>query len=76
MLKIIVDESKCDGCYLCVEGCPDEILELGPQDKAIVVAQDSCLACRNCEHLCPRQAIVVELPNWVDTQWDKQVVVA
>ncbi len=51
-----IDESKCDGCGSCVDGCPSEVLEL-KDDKAIVANPDDCTECELCVDECPNNAI-------------------
>jgi len=55
---IIVHNEKCDGCGLCVEVCPKEILEvkgsaIGVKDGAL----ESCSLCRLCEQACLNSGI-------------------
>ena len=60
MAKILVDESKCVGCGLCVNNC-SECFELN--DEGIAVVKNS--ECDNCDlqeiaSQCPVEAITVE----------------
>jgi NAD-dependent dihydropyrimidine dehydrogenase PreA subunit len=49
----------CVGCGLCVEVCPQGVLEL--EDKRVVVARrDACMECGACMTNCPAQALWVE----------------
>lgn len=65
MLKILVDEKKCTGCSLCVEGCFVPCLALDEaRKKAVVVDVSGCLVCRTCEGVCPRKAITVVFTDW------------
>jgi ferredoxin len=60
MAKIIIDESTCVGCGLCVNSCPDcfEMVESG-------VAKVKAHKCSSCDihevaSQCPVNAITVE----------------
>ena len=60
MAKIVVDESKCVGCGLCVNNCPD-CFELNDEGIAIVKNSES----NNCDlkdtaTQCPVEAITIE----------------
>lgn len=59
MIKPIVDESKCEGCKLCVDVCPIQIFEMDDNNKAKVI-KDGCIGCKSCEIQCPHGAIVIE----------------
>jgi MinD superfamily P-loop ATPase len=56
----IFDESKCDGCGLCVSACKCGILVM-KNDKVKVVRPPTCSNCTNycnaCELVCPTGAI-------------------
>jgi len=52
----IIDESRCDGCGLCVELCSTGALALR-DGKAVVVNPGACLYEGVCEDICPRGAI-------------------
>ena len=68
---LIVDTDRCDGCGRCVEVCPNDILELAPDDygKTVVRVKDEfvnsigyiCPACKRrderCESVCEHAAI-------------------
>jgi NAD-dependent dihydropyrimidine dehydrogenase PreA subunit len=65
MLRIKIDEKKCTGCALCVEGCFVPCLAMDEsRKKAVVVDPDGCLVCRTCEDVCPLKAITVEFAEW------------
>ncbi len=59
MAKVVVDESTCVGCGLCVSACPD-VFELNDKGIAKVLAQ-SCASCNLNEVVeqCPVNAIKV-----------------
>jgi NAD-dependent dihydropyrimidine dehydrogenase PreA subunit len=51
-----IDPKKCDGCNLCVQVCPNHVLEL--RNKIAVVAHpQKCDYSGFCEQICPHQAI-------------------
>ena len=54
---MIVDESKCIGCELCVEICPINAFIV--KNNKAVVNPDNCLECCACEFGCPVEAIKV-----------------
>lgn len=52
----IIDSDECIGCGICVEACPQEVLEV-VDGVAEVVKEDACIACGDCEEECPMGAI-------------------
>ncbi len=63
MVKVTVDNNKCDGDGTCVSVCPVAVFEIqniNNQPKAVPVNNDACIVCRACEIQCPTQAIVVK----------------
>lgn len=69
-----VDTSKCIGCRLCAHTCPKQIIQMLPQEAAVVVmcsnrqkgaearkaCKNACIACKKCEKECPSGAITVK----------------
>ncbi len=55
-MKIIVDEELCVGCGICVEMCPEDVLEL-KDDICVVVNPDNCIECEACQVNCEYDAI-------------------
>ena len=60
--KVIVNESWCKGCEICVEVCPKDVLIM-ENFVAKVAKIEDCTGCLLCEQLCPDFAIVVETPD-------------
>ena len=55
MAHPVIDADECIACGVCVDDCPQGVLEL--QDVATVVDEDSCIACGVCQDNCPAGAI-------------------
>lgn len=51
-----VDSSACNACGDCLDVCPKDALEFGPDGKAII-DQTKCNQCGNCLTICPQNAI-------------------
>lgn len=65
--EIIFDTEQCDGCKLCIEFCPKEILKTDDNKfnsrmlhYAIVIAPEECVGCRQCERLCPTASVFIK----------------
>lgn len=53
---IVIDESKCNGCGLCVEACHEGALAI-VNGKAKMVREDYCDGLGDCLPACPQDAI-------------------
>lgn len=67
MPKIIVDEHYCKGCGLCVNICPQGIVELDVEKITVkgyhpakLTDETKCTGCCSCAMVCPDVAITVE----------------
>ncbi|UCE13327.1 MAG: 4Fe-4S binding protein [Candidatus Heimdallarchaeota archaeon] len=63
---VIILPEQCDGCELCVEFCPTDVLEIDMEaynsrmlHPAIAVKPDECVGCQQCERICPSVSIFV-----------------
>ncbi|MHA2297333.1 MAG: 4Fe-4S dicluster domain-containing protein [Candidatus Hodarchaeales archaeon] len=75
--KIIIDESRCKSCSLCVEICPKDVLALSTDhfsengyNPSRAIAPEKCIACYKCENTCPDFAIYILRGN--KTQEDRK----
>ena len=63
--KITIDINRCKGCYLCIEACPKNIIEVGDRLNALgcypaqQIEGGECTACALCARVCPDAAIEV-----------------
>jgi NAD-dependent dihydropyrimidine dehydrogenase PreA subunit len=56
MPRPIINEEECSGCGICVDACPEGVIEL-VGDVANAVNDESCTACATCMEECPMGAI-------------------
>ncbi len=63
MGRIVLDRNKCKGCYLCVDVCPNKVLEPDTKVNSIgyypikVNEGKQCIGCAMCARVCPDMAI-------------------
>lgn len=67
MARILVDDTYCKGCSLCIDACPVGIIELDKTKltakgyhPAVLVDASKCTGCMSCALMCPDVAITVE----------------
>ena len=67
MARIAVDTTFCKGCGLCVDVCPQGIMQLNNEiitqkgyHPAVCIDDSLCTGCANCAIMCPDVAITVE----------------
>ncbi len=59
----VVNAEKCDGCGLCVEYCPIEVIFMDPETEKAVKC-DLCGGDPKCVQICPTEALsFISLPN-------------
>lgn len=51
-----INQDKCTGCGVCVEGCPVNAISLN-RGKAII-DMEKCIRCGRCHDICSREAII------------------
>ncbi|NLM49817.1 MAG: 4Fe-4S binding protein [Clostridiaceae bacterium] len=65
MAKIIINQTRCKGCYLCMNFCPKKII--GVSDKLNEAGyypceakdEGKCTGCASCANICPDCAIEI-----------------
>jgi len=63
--KVVIDAERCKGCYLCIEACPKNVIEIsdclnaGGCYPARPSKDGQCTACAFCATVCPDTAIEV-----------------
>ena len=58
--QLVINRNWCKGCSLCVELCPQNVLQLDDAEKAVAARPQDCICCKLCELRCPDLAIEVE----------------
>lgn len=58
MEKVLVNKSRCKGCYLCVDICPKKAISVDEHvnEKGYLpvnVDLSLCIACGSCYRICP-----------------------
>ena len=53
---IVFDENKCTGCKICVQVCPQGVIEM-INEKAVLIDYKSCMECGACRLNCEFDAI-------------------
>jgi len=56
MPRPIINTDDCSACGICVDACPEGVLEI-TGDTAVAVNDDDCTACAACMEECPMGAI-------------------
>ena len=55
-----INYEKCDGCGICVNICPMDVLRMDEEGKKAVIAYpEDCMLCEFCVLDCPTDAITV-----------------
>jgi len=57
--EVTIFGTWCKGCGLCIEFCPQSVLEANGEGRTIVAHPERCTACHWCEAHCPDMAITV-----------------
>ncbi|MEG0642148.1 MAG: 4Fe-4S binding protein [Romboutsia sp.] len=57
--KLVIKESWCKKCGICIEFCPKKVLDLNTK-SVYLKDEDNCILCGLCELRCPDYAIYIE----------------
>ena len=57
-LKVSLDKSACNGCFVCVDICPMEVF-VREEGKATIAKEKDCIGCKACEIQCPKGCIKI-----------------
>lgn len=64
MSHIVIDETKCKACYLCINECPKKLIQIGTETNSLgnrtvefIDPKKECLGCAMCATRCPDLAI-------------------
>ncbi|MFF2198280.1 4Fe-4S binding protein [Streptomyces sp. NPDC058157] len=55
----LVSAQRCIACDKCVEVCPTDVFERGPDGIPLLARQEDCQTCFQCEANCPVDALFV-----------------
>jgi ferredoxin len=58
MPKLIINAEECSGCGICIDVCPNEVLDL-VDDIAQPINESSCDGCGTCAEECPMGAVEI-----------------
>lgn len=63
MGRIVINRDKCKACYICVESCPNKVIEADEEVNVLgyypakVGKETKCTGCAICARVCPDMAI-------------------
>jgi NAD-dependent dihydropyrimidine dehydrogenase PreA subunit len=58
VVSLELDESRCNGCGMCLAVCPHGVFAL-QNGKACIIDRDACIECGACQSNCPLMAVTV-----------------
>jgi NAD-dependent dihydropyrimidine dehydrogenase PreA subunit len=62
--RLVIDLSLCDGCGVCVDSCPTDVLRMDAEAGKVTIAYaNDCQACYLCQDDCPQHCIAVSFSS-------------
>ena len=58
VVTLQLDQSKCNGCGVCIDVCPQQVFTLAEKVSSIT-DRDACMECGACARNCAQEAIYV-----------------
>jgi len=58
VVTLAYDETKCNGCQLCIMVCPHAVFTI-ENKRAKIIDRDACMECGACAKNCPEEALSV-----------------
>jgi len=58
-VKVKIDETKCNGCKLCILSCPDPNVLKYTESKKVSADESRCKGCGLCAANCPKGALAI-----------------
>ncbi len=55
----VIDNTKCNSCYLCYLYCPDGVI-YKLKDKGVAIDYDFCKGCGICQKICKKGCFSME----------------
>ncbi|MBS7641074.1 MAG: 4Fe-4S dicluster domain-containing protein [Candidatus Bathyarchaeia archaeon] len=56
-----INVERCNGCGICVNLCPRDVIRLDESaKKAVVKYPEDCINCQFCQAYCPQKAINIK----------------
>ena len=56
-----INMELCNGCAVCLDSCPCDVLRMNESGRAFIAYADDCQTCYLCQSDCPRGAITVDV---------------
>ncbi|HLE02542.1 MAG TPA: 4Fe-4S binding protein [Dehalococcoidia bacterium] len=61
MIELRIERAACNGCGICVESCPTDVIRMDGEGRAYAAYPEDCQACYLCVFDCALEAISISL---------------